>query len=245
MVASARALAALAAAGLALAGPCAADMTAQAPLRERMDAMSAEIGRLAQTSGDWGQQKRVEEAVAAEVRTRIKADPAHPSLVDKTKSGSTVLMHASLNGYALVVEALLESPAVQRELEASNATGATAWALANFAFKQTAWVCSPSALDPQNPFLASRYIIQSLYFSAAPENPYARIRSALANAGARQDLEAAKKAWVANCPPATADTVAKVNDSRDLLKTLLSEAEAKLARFKQPAASGAAANSER
>lgn len=245
MFASARVHAALAVAGLALAGACSADVTTQASLRERMDAMAAEIGRLAQTSGDWAQQRKVEEAVAEEVRARIKADPHDPSLVDKTKGGSTVLMHASLNGYALVVEALLDSPAVRRELEASNGTGATAWALSNFAFKQAAWVCSPAALDPQNPFLASRYIIQSVYYSAAPENPYSRIRMALVQAGARPDLEAAKKAWLTNCPPATADSVAKVNDSRDLLKTLLSEAEARLARFQQTAASGAAANNRR
>lgn len=178
--------------------------------------------------------------MAAKVRERVIADPEHPSLVDKTEGGSTVLMHASLHGYALVVEALLESPAVRRELEASNSTGATAWTLSNFAWKQAAWVCAPNILA--DPFAAAQNVILSFYYVKAPENQYARIRSALARAGARQDLEAAKKAWLANCPPARPEVIARVKVSEDLLRTLLLEADVSLASFQSRPASGASGN---
>lgn len=209
-------------------------------VREWMDSLPGPISRISQTTGDWAQQRQIEEIVAAKVRERVKADPEHPSLVDKTKGGSTVLMQASLNGYALVVEALLESPSVRRELEASNSTGATAWTLANFAWKQAAWVCSPDILA--DPFSAAQHFVRSFYYVKAPENQYARIRSALARAGAQQDLEAAKSAWLVNCPPAKPEVVARVKASKDLLQTLLLEADISLAKFQSRAASGASAN---
>lgn len=229
------------AAGLLFTSPiCTAQSAPAESVRDWMDSLSGPINRISQTTGDWAQQRQIEERVAAKVRERIKADPEHPGLVDKTKGGSTVLMHASLNGYALVVEALLESPAVRRELEASNSTGATAWILSNFAWKQAAWVCAPSILDHDNPFSAAQYIIQSQYYTKAPESPYVRIRNALAGAGARQDLQAAKNAWLANCPPAKPEVIARVRASEDLLQSLLLEADASLANFQSRAAGASA-----
>jgi hypothetical protein len=210
-------------------------------VRDWLEVLPGQIGRIAQTTGNWAEQRQVEEGIASRIRERAQAEPEHPSLVDKTPGGSTVLMQASLNGYALVVEALLTSPAVRRELEATNPTGATAWALANFAFKQAAWVCAPNLLSHEDPFSSAKYIVGSHYYVNAPEGQYDRIRKALANAGAKQDLQAAKNAWLANCPPAKPETIAKVKATKDLLQTLLAESAAAMTSFEASARGGAPA----
>lgn len=203
--------------------------------------LNRELGRLAQSSGQWEVLRAAEQRTADHIRAAIAAKPDDAQWADAPR-GMTPLMSAAMSGYPLVVEALLTSPRAraQIEAEARGAGGATAWGLSNFSWMTAAWSCHAGFLNADDPFQAASRLINTGYFLMAPENPYQQLRQMLVMAGAKADLERAKKAWLTMCPTSDAALKERVRASDDLLLTLTHDGRARLMRFESELRSAAA-----
>lgn len=172
----------------------------------------------------------LEELVAAEqIRNYIhrRIDPT--ALVEKNESGQTPLMAAAFMGYAELVKELLKSDTVKRGIDDLNPQGLSAWLYANLAFRQAAWACNPTILD--NPFGLVPLLVTQPYYQQSAESPYKTTRRLLEEGGAKADLAQAKQSWQVNCKQQTSATRKKVEESSDLLDTVLTEGGEILKRF--------------
>lgn len=172
----------------------------------------------------------LEELIAAEqMRNYIhrRIDPT--ALVEKNESGQTPLMAAAFMGYAELVKELLKSDTVKRGIDDLNLQGLSAWLYANLAFRQAAWACNPTILD--NPFGLVPLLVTQPYYQESAESPYKTTRRLLEEAGAKADLAQAKQSWQVNCKQQISATRKKVEESSDLLDTVLTEGGEILKRF--------------
>jgi hypothetical protein len=150
------------------------------------------------------------------------------AFVERDASGMTPLIVASFEGYGDIVEELLQNKLVVQHIDALDNKGLSAWMYANFALKQTLWLCNPAAA--QNPYVFTPLrVVQPYYDNAVKgETPYQKTRRLLVSAGAKADVVLLKQQWHALCRmeyPATAD---QVDRAKDLQAAMVTEASAQL-----------------
>jgi hypothetical protein len=165
-----------------------------------------------------------ERAAAAQITALIASAPGDASLTARDPHGRTPLMQAASDGYPLVVTALLTAPGVKREINAVNASGETAWMLAQFAPSLTLAACQPGALTLDRAVLLPPYLRRMAHL-LQPQGGAGTVDvvHALEKAGAEQSPEAAKKAWLARCPNATPE-LRQALAQGPLTATLINEA---------------------
>ncbi|MBS1229470.1 MAG: Ankyrin repeat (3 copies) [Proteobacteria bacterium] len=168
-----------------------------------------------------------EQKAAAEIREYIRGGFDPLNLVEKNETGQTPLIAAAFMGYSEVVNELLKSDAVRGAIDETNKTGMSAWLSSNLAFRQTLWACNPKVFDA--PFTLVPLLVTQIYY-LQPDNPYKKTRRALEEAGAKADLAQAKQFWMDNCKTQSDVTRNRVQESGDLLETVLTEGAETLAR---------------
>ncbi len=207
--------------------------TLAAPLHGQADpfAWIAELGPRTQPSsiGAWDEQHAAELVIANRIREFIKESPESPTLTERNMFGHTPLMQASVNGYAEIVDALLDADTVLATINNSDKSGATAWALAQFARPLSLGVCHPQMLAPGNAAVLQPYIDRTVYFSDRQPQPFERIRQRLEAAGARQDITSAKAAWRLTCPGQSDAMLRRLDNEPGLLEAVLQESKSWLA----------------
>ena len=182
-------------------------------LRQRMYVIGETTGKLENFSD-------AEISAVSEIQDYVAGgDPA--MLVEPDSTGQTPLMAAAYMGYADVVGELLKSDEVRRTMDDKNPKGLSAWIYANIAFRQALWACNPTVFNDVFRFVPL-YVTQPYYLESS-ENPYRKTRRLLEAAGAKADMAQAKQFWQGNCKQQTAATRKKIQHSRDLLDTVLSE----------------------
>lgn len=190
-------------------------------LRQRMYVIGETTGKLENFSD-------AEISAASEIQDYVAGgDPA--MLIEPDDTGQTPLMAAAYMGYADVVGELLKSDAVRRTMDDKNPKGLSAWIYSNIAFRQALWACNPTVFNDVFRFVPL-YVTQPYYLESS-ENPYKKTRRLLEAAGAKADLTQAKQFWQDNCKQQTASTRKKVQQSRDLLDTVLPEGAKILKQF--------------
>ncbi|MDQ5946301.1 MAG: hypothetical protein QG619_1724 [Pseudomonadota bacterium] len=192
-----------------------------ADLRQRMYAIG-------ETTGRFNDFVEAERKAATDIQTYIAGgDPT--ALIEKNNTGQTPLMAAAFMGYSELVSELLKSDNVRKSVDDVNPKGVSAWLYANMAFRQAVWVCNPTAFKDQ--FTWVPLFVTQPYYMQSAENPYRRTRRLLEESGAKTGLEQAKKLWQDTCKLQDERTSTKVQESNDLLETVLAEGAEKLARF--------------
>lgn len=168
-----------------------------------------------------------EKKAAAEIREYVSGgDPS--GLIQKNNTGQTPLIAAAFMGYSEVVSELLKSEAVKSVIDEENGIGMSAWLSSNIAYRQTMWACNPKVFDAPFAFVPL-FVTQPYYLQ--PEAPYKKTRRFLEAAGAKADLVKAKQFWQDNCKSQSDVTRNRVQESGDLLETVLAEGAETLARF--------------
>jgi hypothetical protein len=151
------------------------------------------------------------------------------ALIEKNGSGQTPLIAAAYMGYSELVGELLKSDNVRKSIDDVNSQGVTAWVYTNLAFRQAMWVCNPTVF--KNPFSWVPLFVTQPYYTQSPENPYRKTRRLLEEAGASTASIQAKQFWQDTCKLQDERTRAKVEQSRDILDTILAEGAETLRRF--------------
>jgi ankyrin repeat protein len=181
---------------------------------------------IAETTGkdeDW--QSAIEHArLAIHDYVRQGGDPA--DLAERDSKGMTPLIAAAYMGYPEIVGELLADKRVAAGINDTDARGRSAWVYANFALRQSAWLCNPAMA--QNIFALVPLMVTLPYYLGSDEPPYRRTRKLLESAGAKANMDAAKQQWLDTCKSADAETRQKVAGSHDLLDTLAEEASENL-----------------
>ena len=190
-------------------------------LRQRMYAIGETTGRL----NDFVEAER---RAATDIRSYI-ANGDSTALIEKNNLGQTPLMAAAFMGYPELVSVLLKSDNVRSSIDDVNPKGVSAWLYATMAFRQAMWVCNPTAFN--DPFTWVPLLVTQPYYMQLSENPYRKTRRLLEEAGAKPDHERAKQFWQETCKLQNERTRTKVQESNDLLETLLTEGTETLARF--------------
>jgi hypothetical protein len=196
----------------------------------------SELGSATQPdeTGNWISQRDAEMRVAQRIVALIQMSPGDATLTEaRWQWGRTPLMHAALNGYADVVEALLADTSVRSSINAKDRSGATAWALVQLARPLTLGLCHPQMLTGSRAPLLRPYVARTSYFTQQAQSPFDRIRRALEAAGAIADIYAAKTAWRTLCPGQDAAMTARLNNSTDVLATVLHDNPAHIAKARQ------------
>jgi hypothetical protein len=193
-----------------------------ADLRQRMYTIG-------ETTGRFNDFVEAERKAAIDIRTYI-ADGDPTALTEKNNAGQTPLMAAAFMGYSNLVNELLKSDNVRKSIDDVNPKGVSAWLYTNMAFRQAMWVCNPTAF--KDPFTwVPLFVTQPYYIQSAAQNPYRRTRHLLEEAGAKTSIEQAKQLWQDTCKLQDEHIRAKVQESNDLLETVLTESAESLARF--------------
>jgi hypothetical protein len=135
-------------------------------------------------------------------------------LTKKDTSGATPLITASYLGYAGVVEDLLAYKQVKDAINDVDSNGFSAWIAANFTAREALWVCNPMVL--KDPFKIVPILVEQPYYSSGPEAPYVKVRRMLEEAGARHDMDEAKRLWASFCQYQDSTTREATTSSSDL-----------------------------
>lgn len=168
-----------------------------------------------------------EQKAAAEIREYVSGgDPS--GLIEKNNTGQTPLIAAAFMGYSEVVSELLKSEAVKGAIDETNSMGMSAWLSSNIAYRQAMWACNPKVFDAPFTFVPL-FVTQPYYLQ--PDGPYKKARRFLEAAGAKVDVARAKQFWQDNCKSQSDVTRNRVQESGDLLETVLTEGAETLARY--------------
>lgn len=188
-------------------------------IHQLLSELSKNIHFKGETTGKAKVMLAQEDKIVRKIRELIKQSNVQSVLVEKNKLGQTPLMNASLRGYSKVVDELLKHSVVRDNINAVNSKGMSAWIYSNFAFFQAPWACNPEIF--KHPFSWVPRLVSLPFYVTQAESPYKRIRQSLENAGAKTDLESAKRIWLETCD--TKDFIAKIKikKSNDLLLTVL------------------------
>ena len=169
-----------------------------------------------------------EQKAVAEIREYVRGGFDSSGLIAKNDTGQTPLIAAAFMGYSEVVSELLTSDTVKGAIDEANNLGMSAWLSSNLAYRQAMWACNPKVFDDPFAFVPL-FVTQPYYLQ--PDNPYKKTRRVLEGAGANADLARAKQLWHDNCKAQSDATRKRVQESDDLLETLLAEGAETLARF--------------
>jgi hypothetical protein len=143
------------------------------------------------------------------------------------------LAYASLNGFALVVEALLESPVVRGQANSASLAGATPLTLAQLARPLTFWACDPNLLNVQFPEVIQVARQRETYYVAAPDKPFERIQQLLSAAGATPDSGDLERTWRKLCPASTSEASESLFAAAAPTEALIGMAERRWARHQR------------
>jgi hypothetical protein len=212
--------------------------------RLALDYLASDIRKIALEGGSWEAQRDRERQLAEAVRQRLKASPGDTMLSLPDKDGMFPLAHAALNGFALVVEALLESPAVRAQVNTVSLAGAPPLALAQLARPLTFWACDPNLLNVQLPEVVEVGRQRETYYAAAPDKPFERIQQLLADAGATLGNGELERSWRKLCPASTSEASESLFAAAAPTEALVAMAERRWARHQRVQARKASAASE-
>ncbi len=151
----------------------------------------------------------------------VGGDPA--PLVENSPRGVTPLILAAMFGYGDIVAELLKNERVVSSINDVDQRGFSAWAYANFALRETIWVCNSTVF--KDPFKFVPSLVTLPFYQGGGERPYRKTRRVLEEAGAKKDMAAAKQLWLDTCKLATHESRQKVADADDLLVTVEEEGE--------------------
>ncbi|MCE4555327.1 ankyrin repeat domain-containing protein [Pelomonas cellulosilytica] len=177
----------------------------------------------------------LERAAAEEIAAFIARAPGDLSLTAKDEDERTPLIAAASDGYPQVVRALLADPSVRLRINEPDDDGTTAWMRANFALPLTLVACQPGTLTLERSALLAPYVRrmgQLLKTQGAAIND---VIQQLEAAGADPDMDAAKRAWLRQCPNATPALQQALADG-PLVQTLVKEAVTRQREFNITAA---------
>lgn len=188
--------------------------------REIITGLADQLYIVGETTGKYRDfMSRVETARAS--IAAYAGDPAEFTKADER--GMTPLSIAAESGYAELVEELLKLDEVKASVNTPDTDGFTPWLSANFAFAEAGWVCSPSAFaDPQ------RWVptyVKLPYYKGEGEAKYIATRRLLEEAGAKPDIDGAKRLYLGFCKNATADSRAAIETSDDVLAAVRAEGD--------------------
>lgn len=184
---------------------------------------------IGETSGSYLGFIGAEHDAAEQIRNYIHRRIYPAGLVEKNDTGQTPLMAAAFMGYTEIVKELLKSDTVRQGINDINPQGLSAWLYSNLAFRQAAWACNPTVFD--NPFGLVPLLVTQPYYLESAESPYKTTRRLLEEAGAKTDLAQAKQYWQNQCKQQTSATRKRVEESSDLLDTVLLEGSEILKHF--------------
>ena len=123
----------------------------------------------------------------------------------------------------------LDPQSMPSVFHARTAVSLSAWLYANMAFRQTMWACNPTTFT--DPFTFVPLVVTQPYYIESAENQYCRVRRSLQNAGAKTSLDKAKQLWQDTCKLQSERTRVKVQNSNDLLETVVAEGAETLTSF--------------
>lgn len=212
--------------------------------RLALDYLSNDINLIATAGGSWEAQRTRERQVAEALRQHGRTRPDDTSLAEPDKNGMFPLAYASLNGFALVVEALLESPAVRRQVNTPSLAGATPLVLAQIARPLTFWACDPYLLHAQSPEVIQVARQRELYFATATDKPFDHIQRLLTEAGATLGTDDLERSWRKFCPRSTSEASESLFRGSDPTAALTAIAERNWARHQRTQERKAAASLE-
>ncbi|WP_422014118.1 hypothetical protein [Roseateles sp.] len=221
--------ASLLAAALAFGSAASHAQTQAASVAQLIDSLGA--ATQAGATDDWTAQRQAEADVARKIRELIVATPHAQELTAADPQGQTPLIRAALRGYAQVVDALLLDASVKGAIDAKAHDGLSAWMAAQFARPLTLAACHPQVLIREAVGLWGANLRRISYFAQQSPLPFDRIRTALASAGAKPDLDEAKRYWLEQCPGRDPALTAKIAASEDLLDTLMADSNPRLQAF--------------
>ncbi|PZP36767.1 MAG: hypothetical protein DI603_02080 [Roseateles depolymerans] len=185
----------------------------------------------ATADGDLNQQRAAEQAVANQLRQLISQSPGDPAFRSRDHRWRTPLINAAMRGYADVVEALLSDEGVRQSINTQDGDGVSAWIAAQYARPLTLAACHPQDLTIEAIGLWGPYLQRLRYFALQTPLPFDRIRSALGAAGAKPELDKAKQLWLKQCPEHAPELEPLIEQSSDLMQTLLNDANQRLQGF--------------
>ncbi len=201
--------------------------------RLALDYLATDIRQIAAEGGSWEAQRDRERKVAEAVRQRLKAKPGDSMLTVPDKDGMFPLAYASLNGFALVVEALLESPVVRGQVNTASLAGAAPFALAQLARPLTFWACDPNVLIVQVSEVVQVARQRETYYAAAPDKPFERIQQMLLDAGATPGNGDLERTWRKLCPASTSEASESMFAAAAPTQALIEMAERNWARHQR------------
>jgi hypothetical protein len=169
-----------------------------------------------------------EEKAVAEIREYMRGGFDPSGLTAKNNTGQTPLIAAAFMGYSELVSELLTSDAVRGAIDETNKIGISAWVSSNIAAKQAIWACIPKVFDAPFTFVP---VFVTLPYYMQLDNPYKKTRKVLEGAGAKADLVRAKQFWQDYCTTQSEVTRKRIQESGDLLETVLTEGAETLTRF--------------
>lgn len=190
---------------------------------ELIDRLGVQIRQALEVARSDKTPEEVERAAAGEIAVLIHDTPGHAALTETDRQGRTPLMLAVSGGYLLVVKTLLTDASVRQAINRPNATGETAWMLAQFAPGMTLMACQPGTLTLDRYPLLAPYLLRMSVLMKARKSTVASIAQALEDAGAELDRDAARNAWLARCPNA-APELRQALAKGELLTTLVNDA---------------------
>lgn len=116
--------------------------------------------------------------------------------LDTDDKGRNPLMQSAAKGYEFAVAYLRLLPEVRDNIDLRDDKGLSAFGSAQLASSQTLLACHPEQED-MNPFVLVPFLVMQPYYEA--REPYPKITRMLAQAGAAQDLSAARELWLEKC----------------------------------------------
>ncbi|MEP4037265.1 hypothetical protein [Pseudophaeobacter sp.] len=140
--------------------------------------------------------------------------------LDTDEKGRNLLMQSAAKGYGFAVAYLLSLPELREIIDLRDAKGLSAYDMAQLANTQTLLACHPDQ-EKMNPFVLVPFLVTQPYYTSRA--PFPEITRMLAQAGATEDLTAARRFWLETCSNKDAKLRARVNTTTALHEELIME----------------------
>lgn len=143
-------------------------------------------------------------------------------LIERDAQGMTPLIAASFEGYGDIVEEMLTYKLVHQHVNDVDNRGVSALAYANFAFKQSLWLCNPTIL--KNPYILTPLRVVQPYYTPDNETPYQKARRVLLASDATGTPAQFKTTWLNLCRLEYPVIASKIEGAKDIQQTVVAEA---------------------
>ena len=190
-------------------------LTPESIIKKLMQRMYA----IGETNPKYERFQLAQQKAAKLMREFMKTSKEKALFTQKNKQGQTPLMLASYLGYSQIIEVLLESKEVQASINTQKKNGLNAWVYVNLAMRQSLFACNEAI--SKNPFsFVPLAVTQPFYMQS---NAYQKSRELLEKHGAKANIDNAKKIWNTFCSKQSLAVKQAVQNSDDLLQTLVEE----------------------